>query len=212
MVFFITVPATVGLIILGIPIIRVLLERGAFDTTSTLMTNRALIFYALGLLAFSGIRVMVSAFYALQDTKTPVKIAIIAFLTNLAFSLILMGPLKHGGLALALSIASSLQFCLLVIFLKRKVPVVNLRPVMISALKCAFAAVVMGSGVFYVYSRWLTADSGSGLWHMSTDLAGLIGIGVVLYFVLARILRCRELESLWEIFFPIARRVKAAQK
>ena len=205
MVFFITVPATVGLIILGKPIIQVLLERGAFDATSTLMTNRALIFYALGLLAFSGIRVMVSAFYALQDTKTPVKIAIIAFLTNLIFSLILMGPLKHGGLALALSLASSLQFCLLVVFLKRKVPVINLRPVIISALKCIFAAVVMGSGVFYMYSRWLTANSDSGLLSMSIDLAGLIGIGVVLYFVFARILRCRELGSLWETFSPIIR-------
>ena len=211
MVFFITLPAMVGLIILGKPIIRILLERGAFDATSTLMTNRALICYALGLLAFSGIRVMVSAFYALQDTKTPVKIAVVAFLTNLTLSLILMGPLKHGGLALALSLASSLQFCLLVIFLKRKVHVVNLRPVMISALKCAFAAVVMGSGVFYVYSRWLTANSGSGFWSMSVDLAGIIGIGVVLYFVLARILRCRELGSLWDIFSPIIRRVKPGQ-
>jgi putative peptidoglycan lipid II flippase len=184
MVFFITLPATVGLIILGKPIIRVLLERGAFDTVSTLMTNRALVFYALGLLAFSGIRIMVSAFYALQDTKTPVKIAVVAFLTNLIFSLMLMGPLKHGGLALALSLASSLQFCLLVIFLKRKVYVVNLRPVLISGLKCALAATVMGAGVFYVHSIWLTADSGAGLLSMSVDLAGLIGIGLVLYYIL----------------------------
>ena len=79
---------------------------------------------------------------------------------------------------------------------------------MISALKCTFAAVVMGSGVFYAYSRWLTANSGSGLWSMSVDLAGLIGIGVALYFVLARILRCRELGFLLDIFSPIIRRVK----
>jgi putative peptidoglycan lipid II flippase len=208
MIFFITLPATVGLIILGKPIIRVLFERGAFDATSTLMTNHALIFYSLGLLAFSGTRIMVAAFYALQDTKTPVKIAVLAFLTNLIFSLLLMGPLKHGGLALALSLASSIQFCLLVIFLKRKVKIVNLRPVLISGLKCAFAATIMGTGIFYAHSRWLTADSGSGLLSMSTDLAGLIGIGVALYFVLTRILGCRELGSLWDTFSPIIRRVK----
>ncbi len=208
MIFFITLPATVGLIILGKPIIRVLFERGAFDAISTLMTNRALIFYALGLLAFSGTRIMVAAFYALQDTKTPVKIAVLAFLTNLIFSLLLMGPLKHGGLALSLSLASSIQFGLLIIFLKRKVKTVNLRPVLISGLKCAFAAAIMGIGIFYAHSRWLTADSGSGFLSMSTDLAGLIGIGVVLYFMLTKILGCRELGSLWDTFSPIIRRVK----
>ena len=206
MVFFITLPATVGLIILGKPIIRVLFERGAFDATSTLMTNRALIFYAVGLLAFSGTRIVVAAFYALQDTKTPVKIAVVAFSTNFIFSLLLMGPLKHGGLALALSLASSIQFCLLVIFLKRKVKTVNLRPILISGLKCAFAAAIMGTGIFYAHSSWLTADL--GLFSMSMDLAGLIGIGVVLYFVLTKILGCRELGSLWDTFSPIIRRVK----
>jgi hypothetical protein len=66
----------------------------------------------------------------------------------------------------------------------------------------------MGTGIFYVHSRWLTADSGSGLLSMSMDLAGLIGIGVVLYFMLTRILGCRELGSLWDTFSPIIRRVK----
>jgi putative peptidoglycan lipid II flippase len=212
MVFFITLPATVGLIILGKPIIQVFFERGAFDATSTMMTNHALFFYALGLLAFSGIRVMVSAFYALQDTKTPVKIAFVAFLTNLMFSLLLMGPLRHGGLALALSLASSLQFCLLLVFLKRKVHAVNLRPVLISGLKCAFAATIMGAGVFYVHSRWLTADAGGGLLSMSVDLAGLIGVGMILYFGVTGFLRCQELRSLWDIFSPIIGKLKAGQK
>ena len=151
---------------------------------------------------------MVAAFYALQDTKTPVKIAVVAFLTNLIFSLLLMGPLKHGGLALALSLASFIQFCLLIFFLKKKVPVVHLRPIVISALKCTFAAAIMGIGIFYVHSAWLTVDSDSGLSIMSMKLAGLIGIGVVLYMMVTRILGCRELGSLWDTFSPIIRRVK----
>jgi len=208
MVFFITLPATVGLIILGKPIIRVLFERGAFDAVSTLMTNRALIFYSLGLLAFSGIRVMVAAFYALQDTKTPVKIAVVAFLSNLIFSLLLMGPLKHGGLAFALSLASFIQFCLLVFFLKRKVHIVDLRPVVISALKCSFAAAIMGIGIFYIHSGWLIVNPDSGLLRMTMELTGLVGIGVVLYIILTRILGCRELGSLWDTFSPINWRVK----
>jgi putative peptidoglycan lipid II flippase len=208
LVFFIILPSMVGLIILGRPIIQVLLERGAFDALSTLMTNKALFYYVLGLWAFSGTRIMVAAFYALQDTKTPVKVSFVAFIVYMILGLVLMGPLKHGGLALALSLASSLHFIILAFLLKRKVHEVTLRPVLISGLKCAFAAAIMGIGIFYVHSRWLTADSGSGLFSMSTDLAGLIGIGVVLYFVLTRILGCRELGSLRDIFSPVIRKIK----
>ena len=120
LIFFIALPSTIGLVLLGKPIIELFFERGAFDAHSTAMTNEALVFYAMGLWAFSGIRVMVSGFYALQDTKTPVKVAFVALLANLLFSLLLMGPLKHGGLALALSLASALQYGLLVFLFKQK--------------------------------------------------------------------------------------------
>ena len=200
LVFFITLPSMAGLIILGKPIVQILFERGAFDAQSSVMTYRALFCYTLGLWAFSGIRVMVSAFYALQDTKTPVKVAIIALVVNLALSLWLMGPLKHGGLALALSIASSVQFLLLILFLKRKASVIYLKPVLISAAKSVLAASLMGMGVYFVYSRWLTADPGKGLLYMVIHLFILIVIGMVIYFTCARILGCSEITSIREIF------------
>jgi len=195
------------LIILGRPIIQVLLERGEFDAYSTLMTNRALFFYVLGLWAFSGIRVIVSAFYALQDTKTPVKVAFVAFLVNLFFSLVLMGPLKHAGIALALSLSSTIQFFLLIFFLQRKIQMDDLRPILISALKCSFAATVMGLGVFYIHSKWLLLDPGVGLLRMITNLAGLIIIGIIIYFMVTRIIGCRELASIGEMFRPLLRRI-----
>ena len=199
--FFISLPCMAGLIILGEPIISLLFEGGAFDPHATLMTNHGLFFYALGLWAFSGIRVIVSAFYALQDTKTPVKVAVVAVVANLILSLIFMGPLKHGGLAFALSLASSLQFCLLVFFLRRKIPVSNLGQVMVSAAKSAFSAIVMGLGVIYFHSRWLTTGS-------VPNLAGLIGIGIIIYFSVAYVLRCKEIASVREIFRPILRKGK----
>ncbi|MBL7205470.1 MAG: murein biosynthesis integral membrane protein MurJ [Desulfobacteraceae bacterium] len=210
LVLFITLPFVVGLIILGRPIIRVLFERGAFDAFSTMMTNRALVFYALGLWAFSGIRVMVSAFYALQDTKTPVKVAVAALVANLILSLVLMGPLKHGGLALALSLASTLQFCLLVFFLKRKIQIGNLRPVLIFAIKCTLAASIMGLGVFYCHSKWLTVDSTAGLLHLTVNLASLIIIGIIMYFVATWVLGCSEMASVKEMFRSVSRRRKDA--
>jgi len=205
LVFFIVLPCVAGLIVLGQPIIRVLFERGAFDATATVMTNKALFFYSLGLLAFSGIRVMVSAFYALQDTKTPVKIAIVAVLANLAFSLAFMGPLKHAGLALALSLASLLQFCLLVFFLKRKIAMRNLGGVLVSAAKSALAAVVMGAGVYFVHSRWLNTYSTNGLWATTINLIGLIVGGAAIYFLVARMIGCAELSSFWSIFHSVSR-------
>jgi putative peptidoglycan lipid II flippase len=208
LVFFITLPSMVGLIVLGGPIIQLLLERGAFNSYSARMTNYALVFYAVGLWAFSGIRVMVSGFYALQDAKTPVKIAVVAVVANLVLSLCLafMTPLRHGGLALALSVASSLQFCLLVFFIKKKIRISELRDVLISVLKSTLAAVVMGLVVYYCHTLWLKMGSGAGLWGMITSLTGLIVIGMIVYFAVARILGCRELTSISEIFRPMLKK------
>jgi putative peptidoglycan lipid II flippase len=206
--FFISLPCTAGLIILGRPIISLIFEKGAFDTTATQMTNYGLFFYALGLWAFSGIRVTVSAFYALQDTKTPVKVAFVAVIVNLILSLIFMGPLKHGGIALALSLASSLQFCLLVFFLKRKIRISGLRQVVITAVKCIFSAAVMGLGVIFVHSRWLTTGLGDGSWGMALNLAGLIGIGVIIYIAVAHGLGCKEMASVRDMFWPILRKAR----
>jgi putative peptidoglycan lipid II flippase len=209
LVFFITIPSMVGLIILRSLIIQVFFQRGAFDANSTQMTAWALLFYSLGLWAFSGIRVMVSAFYALQDTKTPVKVAAVALVANLIFSLLLMGPLKHGGLALALSLASSLQFCLLVFFLKRRMDVLNLRPILVSGGKNLFASMVMGLGIYYLYFKWWAPNPAQGLWHLIVNLTGLVLIGVIIYFAAAKILGCRELTSVLDLLKPLFRGTKA---
>jgi len=208
LVFFITLPSMAGLIVLGDPIIRLLFERGAFGSYSTRMTHYALIFYVVGLWAFSGIRVMVSGFYALQDTKTPVKIAVVAVMANLILSLCLafMTPLRHGGLALALSVASSLQFSLLVFFLEKKVRVTELRSVLTSVLKSSFAAAIMGLTVYFSQTLWLKPASGIGIWSMMMRLAGLLLIGVVVYFVVAWLLRCRELKSIGKMLLPMLKK------
>lgn len=200
MVFFITLPSMAGLIVLGRPIISVMFERGAFDAHSSLMTTQALLFYAIGLWAFSGIRIIVSGFYAIQDTKTPVKVAVIALGANLILSLVLMGPLKHSGLAFALSLSSALQFCLLTFILKKKVYIGNLKYVLVSALKCALAATIMGFGVYYFNCKWLDTDSGVVLWIIVLNLTTLIIIGLIIYFAVVRMLGCRELTSIINIF------------
>ena len=109
LVFFIMFPAMAGLITLRVPIVNLLLEHGQFDRLSTQGVAAALLFYAVGLWAFAGVRLVSQAFYALQDTKTPVKIAVVALVTNmlLSYAFISWTKLEHGGLALANSLAAA---------------------------------------------------------------------------------------------------------
>ncbi|MFC1532083.1 murein biosynthesis integral membrane protein MurJ [Thermodesulfobacteriota bacterium] len=196
--FFIIIPSMVGLIVLGEPIIRLFFERGVFDSFSTERTAYALVFYSLGLWAFSGIRIIVSAFYAFQDTKTPVKVAMAALVANILFSLVLMGPLKHGGLALALSLASSIQFFLLVFFLKRKMKDWDPGPVLLSVAKSLIASVVMGVVIGYLHVKWTSPNP--------IYIITLILAGAVIYFAVARLLGCREISSVLDIIKPLLRR------
>jgi len=119
--FFITVPFTAGLIIFRRPLISVLFERGQFTELMSQEVAETLLFLSLGICFYVGDRIVVSAFYSLQDTKTPVTISAIAVATDILFSLLLMGPLQVRGLALATSIASFIHFCLLTVTLRKKI-------------------------------------------------------------------------------------------
>lgn len=120
LILFITIPAMVGLIALRTPIIHVLFEHGRFVADDTAGTAAALLGYTVGLWAFAGVRVVVPVFYARQDTRTPVVVAALSVLANIGFSLVLMGPLAHAGLALATAIASALNFTALLVVLRRR--------------------------------------------------------------------------------------------
>ncbi|MBW2021739.1 MAG: murein biosynthesis integral membrane protein MurJ [Deltaproteobacteria bacterium] len=202
MVFFITIPALVGLLVLGEPIVKLIYQRGAFGAYAASMTYKALVFYSVGLWAFSGIRVMVSAFYAMQDTKTPVMVAVCALFANVVLSLSLMGPMKHAGLALALSCASGFQFLLLVIALKKKTPQVSLRPVASSGIKIVFASFVMGTCLYWIQQKWAAQYLCQGILYLLADVALMIVAGAVLYFALARLMGCAELGSFLAILRP----------
>ena len=109
LVSFVSIPAMVGLIALKTPIVNLLYQRGKFDYFATEMTVRALLCYAVGLWAIAGSRTIVPAFYSLQDTRTPLKIALICLGANVILNSILIYPLKHAGLALATSLSSDSQ-------------------------------------------------------------------------------------------------------
>jgi putative peptidoglycan lipid II flippase len=209
LVFFVTIPSMAGMIVLRVPIIQVFFQRGAFDALSTEMTAVALLFYSAGLWAFSVNRVMVSAFYAFQDTLTPVKIAAVAMLANGLFSLLLMGPLKHGGLALALSIASTLQFVLLVFILEKRKGILDLRSLLRGALKSVAASLVMAIAVLFVQSHWLMQTQHASFLSVALKLTATILIGGAIYLMMAALLRCSELSFFLDMLKPLKRRLRA---
>jgi putative peptidoglycan lipid II flippase len=106
-------PAALGLIVLGKPIIKVLFERGKFTQEATSMTYSCLAFYSLGLLSFSISKIFISVFYALKNTKYPVKVAFCTLIVNIILNITLMQFLAVGGLALATSLSSTLGVILL---------------------------------------------------------------------------------------------------
>ncbi len=208
LVFFVTIPSMAGMIILRVPITRVFFQRGAFDAGSTEMTALALLFYSIGLWAFSANRVMVSAFYAFQDTKTPVKVAAVAMVVNAALSLLLMVPMKHGGLALAVSLASALQFCFLVLLLHKRGGIFEWRPVVESAVRSLIASVFMGVVIFYLNETWWNSLASASSLAAAVKLAAVTSIGAVVYFIAARVLGCSELSSMAGLLRPMSRKLE----
>jgi putative peptidoglycan lipid II flippase len=198
LVLFITVPAMVGLILLREPIVTLLFQRGDFDPATTRLTAVALLYYGLGLWAFAAVRILVSTFYALQDTRTPVVTATVAIAANIVMGVVLMRPLAHGGLALATALSSMLNLGLLVVALRRRLGALGWRAIAFSAAKTLLAAALMGV-VIQLGSHWLAPVVSGSSWGLLMGLGGLILLGGALYMALAKLLGMPEVGDVLEI-------------
>jgi putative peptidoglycan lipid II flippase len=191
LVFFISVPAMVGLIALKTPIIHLLFERGQFDPTATRMTAQALLCYSVGLWAIAGARTIAPAFYALQDTWTPLKIALICLGANVLFIVFLIHPLKHAGLALATSLSSTLNLVLLFWRLNLKMGGLDLRGTARSFLRILLCSLAMGFSAYGICSlgNW----SGPGRSLVKGILLGAgIGAGIGVYGLCSYLFKIEE--------------------
>src|SRR5208282_1953073 len=162
--FFISVPAMVGLIALRFPIVSTLYQRGKFGLAATIGTADALMFYSVGIWAMVGVRVIAATFYSMQDTRTPVMTAAATMVINVLLSLLLMGPLKHAGLAFANALAAICNFTMLFFFLRRKLGGIGTGRIVISFIKTFSASAVMGLAGWFLAGRYtLWTLSGHGL-------------------------------------------------
>lgn len=191
---FVAVPAMVGLGVLSGPIIHVLFERGEFGSAAVAGTAHALLFYAVGLWGFSAIRVLVPAFYALQEPRAPVMASLVALVVNAGASLLLMGPLRHAGLALATSIAAAVNLLVLLLLLRRRLGGLGLRAVISSGAKVLLASGIMGGVVATI--------AGPGSWQGAVHWGEVLRLGAAIvggagiFLGVCAVLRAPELAAL----------------
>ncbi len=195
LVFFMSIPAMAGLIALSGPIINILFQRGEFTYEATAGTVTALLYYSCGLWAFVGLKVVRTPFYSMQDTKTPLKVAVISVIVNIIFSFILIGPLKHGGLALSLSISAAVNFIILFYFLREKLERVDGKNIFKSFIKVSSASLIMGLTGWQLIKGDMWMESGRTL-EKSAILIGAIVLCAGLYFLIMYLMKSEELNYL----------------
>ncbi len=188
-------PAAAGLMALNVPIIRTLFERGAFDRGSTALASSCLLLFAIGLPFVSGVKVVAPAFFSMKDTRTPVAIGVVVLLVNAGLSLLLMGPLRVGGLALSLSLSQVLNFVLLLLWLERKVGPSGRGRWAASAAKAAAAAAVMGAVLRLAWPALGVEASPFAV--RAAALLGAIVSGIVIYLGLLRLVSPADLAGLF---------------
>lgn len=191
-VLYLTVPASIGLFALRTPVIAVLLERGAFTATSTAAVAFALQFYALGLFAHATIEIVARAFYALHDTRTPVTIGLITMAVNVVLSLILIGRLSFGGLALANTLATISEMAVLVWVIHRRLGSVDASEMVASMLRIIVAAGVMAVAVLGFARSLPTTDP------LQVVIGG-IGLGAAVYVGVSILLGSNELGAVLQL-------------
>ena len=196
MLIFITVPSAVGLMVLKGPLIRLIYEHGIFSGIATTMTANALLYYSIGLFAYASIRLITMAFYALKDTKTPVKIGICIVFLNITLDLILVRYLAHSGLALATSLAAIINMIILLIFLQKKIGNVISRAQTLFLLRIIIASLIMGMSCILV-SNYL-----ENILELSNKINQIIQVtisilcGGIIYLVSSYLLGIQEIRSL----------------
>jgi len=193
-------PATVALAILAAPLLATLFQYGEFSGEDVRMASQSLMAYALGLQAFMLIKVLAPGFYARQDTRTPVRVGIVAMVANMVFNVILIFPLAHAGLALATSLSSTLNAALLFRLLRREGVY---RPLPGWPLFCiqlllanALMATLLWLGVGEL-SDWLESGAAQRVFHLVWLILG--GLTVYVISVLIVGVRPRHLKMVADV-------------
>ncbi len=204
--FFLVAPAIAALMVCAVPIVRLLFERGKFTPADTQLTSTALFYLAPGLLFFAWVKVSVSGFYAVKNTKTPVIIAFVSMLANIVLIFALVRTsLGYRGLPLATTISYGINFVLLFIFLSRRYGLLWDSAMALSLSRVVLSASVMAVAMYFI-SKWMTGIFAAGNLLNNLLLAiGPLGAGGAVYLALCYAMRVPE----FQVFASLTRRAPA---
>jgi putative peptidoglycan lipid II flippase len=193
---YICIPATVGLLVLRTPIIRVLFERGRFTSADTVATAQALSGYAVGLVAFAAARISAQAFYALGRPGVAVRVGMVAVAADVVAALALMGPLGHAGLAYASSIGAFVNLLALLWVARRRFGRLGGHALLASSLRSTAAAIPLAAWCWLALPmlgvrRGLAADAAL--------LAATIAGGALVFWLASAALRSPERGALRQL-------------
>jgi putative peptidoglycan lipid II flippase len=193
---FLNIPAMLGLIFLRYPIVEVLYERGRFLPEYTIYTGDALLFYSLGLYSYSVVKIVTPVFYALNDTKAPVRYAAYVIAIKVAVNLALIRELGFLGLALGTSVASMLNAFLLIRGLEKRIGKFVERSFYASLAKMTIAGLIMGVAAWGIH-RWITTLLGSDtLILQAITLAISIGSALIILLGASSLLKIEQASQL----------------
>ncbi|MCQ4575005.1 MAG: murein biosynthesis integral membrane protein MurJ [Candidatus Brocadiales bacterium] len=195
-VIFISVPASLGLMVLGGPLIELFFVRHAFTEESALRTTSVVFFYATGIWAFCSLHILIRAFYSIQDTKTPVKVGASMVVLNLTLNLTLIWFLKEGGLAFATAISAMTQATVLFVILRKRLKIKGLEGVMASVGRTMLASAVMVVACIIVLDMLPEHHGDFSL--KALRLFAPLSASVVAFLVTAYILGSEELRYLYD--------------
>jgi putative peptidoglycan lipid II flippase len=209
-IIFMSIPSTVGLIVLGLPIIQVLLQHGAYTLAIATSTTIPLAFFAIGLTGLSAVEILTRSFYAFRDSKTPVIVSVSQFIFKIALSLLLINAAGWGlawglgGLALSTSIAGLLEAFVLLWLLQERIGGLELRRLAVFAARVLLASLVMGLGVLIVRVLLdhilVTTNPQSQHLGFGGTIAAIIKLLIELaigLFIYIRVTRLLGLEEFW---------------
>jgi len=206
MVFMLTLPSSVGLIVLGRPMVGAIYEGGKFHAYDTQQTALALSCYAIGLSGYSALKVLTPAFYALNDARTPMFVSLASILINygVAAAMVRTGTLGHAGLAIATSAVALFGFATLFWILRGRIGGIHGRALLASVVRIALASAAMGLVVVLI-SHGIEAWLGARRLARLADLAVSIPAGAAAFYGVCKALRVAELEMAGQALISPAR-------
>jgi putative peptidoglycan lipid II flippase len=203
LVFLLTLPSACGLIVLGVPIIRLIYSHGgSFGEADVPLTAYALAAYSLGLTGYAAIKILSPAFYALNDAKTPMIIALCSIIVNALASyffrdLLLQYNLGHVGVALATSSVALVNFFALALLMRKRISGLNGREIVASFIKIAVASAIMSVICYFSYNFLNNLLGAKNLIFKFVEVFLPIALGGIAFVIVAKILRISEIDKLF---------------